>query len=177
MEYHIDLPIKDEDIIRLRAGDIVYLSGEMYTARDMAHKRIVQLMEQGKPLPFKLEGQTVYYVGPCDPKEGMAIGSCGPTTSYRMDSFTPKLLDSGLKAMIGKGVRSNEVIRSMVKNRCIYFSATGGAAALYASTVSESKVIAFPELLSEAVRKLTVKDFPVIVAIDCKGNSLYKQGE
>lgn len=174
MEHHISLPISDEDIIRLKAGDTVYLSGEMYTARDQAHKRIVALMDEGKKLPFEISGATIYYVGPCDPKEGMAIGSCGPTTSYRMDSFTPQLLDKGLKAMIGKGKRSNEVIRSMVKNRCVYFSATGGAAALYASAVTECKIIAFPELLSEAVRKIKVKDFPVIVAIDCKGNSLYK---
>jgi len=174
MEHHINLPISDEDIIKLRAGDIVYLTGTMYTARDQAHKRIVALMEENKPLPFKLDGQTIYYVGPCDPKDGMAIGSCGPTTSYRMDSFTPTLLDKGLKAMIGKGKRSNEVIRSMVKNRCVYFSATGGAAALYASAVTECETIAFPELLSEAVRRIVVKDFPVVVAIDCKGNSLYK---
>ena len=174
MEYHINLPISDEDIIKLRAGDIVYLSGEMYTARDQAHKRIVELMEAGEALPFKIEGQTVYYVGPCEAKGGMAIGSCGPTTAYRMDSFTPALLDKGLKAMIGKGKRGDEVIRSMVKNRCVYFSATGGAAALYAGAVTKCETVAFPELLSEAVRRIEVKDFPVIVAIDCLGNSLYK---
>lgn len=174
MEHHVNLPISDEDIIKLRVGDTVYLSGVMYTARDQAHKRIVALMEEGRELPFDIKGQTIYYVGPCDAKGGMAIGSCGPTTSYRMDSFTPIMLDKGLKAMIGKGKRNNEVIRSMVKNRCVYFSATGGAAALYAKAVTKCETIAFPDLLSEAVRRIEVKDFPVIVAIDCRGNSLYK---
>lgn len=174
MEHHINLPITDNDIFKLRAGDTVYLTGEMYTARDQAHKKITTLITNGEALPFKLEGQTIYYTGPCDSRGDMPIGSCGPTTSYRMDSFTPLLLDKGLKAMIGKGNRSEQVIRSMVKNRCVYFSATGGAAALYASTVTECEIIAFPELLSEAVRRLEVKDFPVIVAIDYKGNSLYE---
>lgn len=174
MEHRINLPITDEDISKLKAGDTVYLTGVMYTGRDMAHKRIAALMNENKPLPFDLEGQTIYYVGPCDPVDGMAIGSCGPTTSYRMDGFAPLLLDNGLKAMIGKGKRSEEVIASMVKNHCVYFSATGGAAALYAFRVKQCEIIAFPDLLSEAVRKLYVEDFPVIVAIDCKGNSLYK---
>lgn len=174
MEHKINLPISDVDISMLRAGDTVYLTGTLYTGRDMAHKRITALMDEGKELPFTLAGQTIYYVGPCDPKDGMAIGSCGPTTSYRMDSFTPRLIDAGLKAMIGKGKRSDEVVRSMVKHRCVYFSATGGAAALYAFKVKECEIIAFPDLLSEAVRKLYVEDFPVIVAIDCYGNSLYK---
>ncbi|MBQ9625088.1 MAG: Fe-S-containing hydro-lyase [Clostridia bacterium] len=174
MEYRLNLPLKEADILKLKIGDKVLLSGTMYTARDAAHKRLIQLLDENKKLPFELEGQTIYYTGPCETKEGMAIGACGPTTSYRMDKFTPRLLDLGLKAMIGKGKRSSEVVDSMVKNRCVYFSATGGAAALYAKTVTSCKVIAFEELLSEAVREIIVKDFPVIVAIDSGGNSLYK---
>lgn len=170
----INLPITENDIKNLKAGDVCELTGTIYTGRDQAHKRLMELISANKPLPIDLLGQTIYYVGPCPPKPGEVIGSCGPTTSYRVDSFTPTLLDLGLKVMIGKGKRSQAVIDSMKKNGCVYFGATGGAAALIASCVKSCEVVAFEELLSEAIYKLEVVDFPVIVAIDSLGNSLYK---
>ena len=170
----IDFPLLEKDILKISAGDIVSLSGVIYTARDQAHIRLNQMILNNEPLPFCLKNQTIYYAGPAPAKPGGIIGSCGPTTSGRMDSLTPPLLNSGLKGMIGKGNRSGEVIESMIKNKCVYFSATGGAAALIASRVESCECVAFPELLSEAVYKLKVNDFQVVVAIDCFGNSLFK---
>ncbi len=168
----ISLPIGDDDIKQLKAGDSVLLTGELLTGRDAAHKRIVEAIDKGE-LPFEIKGQTIYYVGPCPAKEGAVIGSCGPTTSYRMDPYAPKLLDNGLKAMIGKGGRSKEVTDAIIRNGCVYFAAIGGAGAVYSERVKEAKVIAYDDLGTEAVRRLYVEDFPVIVAIDCKGNCIY----
>ncbi len=170
----LSLPLQEQDISSLNIGDKVYLTGYMYTGRDQAHKRMFESMEKGEPLPFALVNQTIYYVGPCPPKGDMPIGSCGPTTSYRVDKFTPTMLKCGIKGMIGKGKRNKEVIDAMVKYGAVYFSATGGAGALIASKVKSCELIAYPELLSEAIYKIYVEDFPCIVAIDSKGNSLYK---
>ena len=175
MIHELNLPLQSEDVERLQAGDVVKLTGTLYTGRDQAHKRMIQLLEEGKDLPFDLAEQTIYYVGPCPAKPGDPIGSCGPTTSYRMDRFTPQLLDRGLRGMIGKGKRSPEVIDSMIQNGAVYFSATGGAAALIAKTVQSCEVIAFEDLLSEAIYKIEVKGFPAVVAIDARGNSLYER--
>lgn len=164
----------NENIIKdLKAGDIVELSGEVYTARDSAHKKIVDLLDHGQELPFNLKGSIIYYVGPTPAKPGKAVGSAGPTTSTRMDKYTPILLDKGLKAMIGKGNRSEEVIDSMIRNNAVYFAATGGAAALISRSIIKSELIAYPELGPEAICKFTIKNMPLIVAIDSKGNSLY----
>ena len=168
----IQLPISDEDIAMLKAGDAVLLTGKLLTGRDAAHKRMVEGLSGGN-LPFDIKGMTIYYVGPCPAKEGSVIGSCGPTTSYRMDPYAPTLLSNGLKAMIGKGGRSREVIDAIVKHGCVYFAAIGGAGAMYSEQVKEAKVIAYDDLGTEAVRELTVVDFPVIVAIDSKGNCVY----
>lgn len=175
MTYDINLPLTPEIISKLKAGDVVRLSGTMYTGRDQAHKRLIEMIEKGEDLPLEINGQTIYYTGPSPAKPGQAIGSCGPTTSYRMDSFTPQLLDLGLRGMIGKGKRNDEVIRSMQKNKAVYFSATGGAAALIAKSVLKSEIIAFKDLMSEAIYKLEVKNFPAVVAIDSFGNSLYER--
>ncbi len=168
----IHLPIKEEDLRDLRAGDAVLLTGKMLTGRDAAHKRMVEAIKNGS-LPFEIAGQTIYYVGPCPAKEGAVIGSCGPTTSYRMDPYAPTLMDNGLKAMIGKGGRSKEVVDAIVRNGCVYFAAIGGAGAMYSERVKSAKVIAYDDLGTEAVRELTVEDFPVIVAIDTSGKCVY----
>ena len=157
----------------LRAGDSVLFSGTVYTARDAAHKKITELIEQGAPLPFDLNGATVYYAGPTPAPEGMAIGSCGPTTSGRMDVYSPRLLDLGLKCMIGKGQRSKDVVDAIVRNKAVYLCAIGGAGALAAQCVKTLEVIAFPELGCESVKKITVEDFPLIVAIDSEGHDLF----
>lgn len=170
----ITLPLTDEIIAGLRAGDSVQLSGEIITGRDAAHKRLIRLIDEGKQLPFDIEGKTVYYTGPCPARPGQAIGSCGPTTSGRVDVYTPRLLDLGLKGMIGKGERSPEVTESMKKNKAVYFAAIGGAGALYSFCIKKAEVLAFPDLLSEAVYRLYVEDFPAIVAIDFMGNNIYK---
>ncbi len=169
---NISLPINEKDLKELKCGDKVLLSGTIYSARDQAHKRIFNLIKENKPLPFDLINSSVYYAGPCPAPEGRISNSFGPTTSTRMDPFTPLLIEKGLKVMIGKGGRSNEVIQSIKENNCIYFSAIGGAGAIYANAVKSMEVIAFPELLSEAVRKVEIENFPVIVYIDCNGNSL-----
>ena len=171
---HITLPLTDETIKNLRAGDSVLLSGGLITARDAAHKRLSEALLCGQPLPVDLKGQTVYYVGPCPAKPREIIGSCGPTTSGRMDSFTPLLLDHGLKGMIGKGGRSPEVVDAMVQNKAVYFAAIGGAGALYAQCVTSCEVLCYADLKTEAVYRMTVKDFPVIVAVDSLGNSIYE---
>lgn len=170
-------PLKDEDLLKLKAGDSVLLSGTIYTARDSAHGRLVDLIKSDKELPLKLKGQVIYYVGPSPAKPGNVIGSAGPTTSYRMDPYAPALLDLGLKAMIGKGPRSIEVVESIKKNKAIYFLAVGGAAALIAKTIKSAKVIAYDDLGAEAIRELVVEDFPVTVINDCYGNDLYKLGK
>ena len=175
MKYSLNLPLDESDIAKLHAGDIVYLSGEVFTARDCAHKRMFELLDRGENLPFNLVGATVFYAGPCPAKEGMASGSCGPTTSSRMESFAPRLLDLGLKCIIGKGEMNGEVTSAIKRNKACYFAAIGGAGALYGSLIKSSELVAFPELLSEAVYKLNVEDFPVVVAIDIRGNSVYNR--
>ena len=172
----IETPLNDEIIKKLKIGDEIFLSGIIYTARDSAHQKLVDLMDAGKELPFDIEGSVIYYVGPAPAKPGQVIGSAGPTTSYRMDPFVSKLLEAGLKGMIGKGSRSQEVIDGLKKHTGIYFGATGGAAALIAKSIVECDIIAFDELGPEAVRKLRVKDMPLIVINDCSGNDLYSEG-
>ena len=169
----INLPLTKEVARTLKAGDIVELSGVIYTARDAAHKRLIERLEANEPLPFDLKDSVIYYVGPTPEKPGTVIGSAGPTTSYRMDAYAPTLLDLGLKGMIGKGPRNHEVIDAMKRNDAVYFAAVGGAAALLALHIKEAEVIAFDDLGTEAIRRLVVEDFPVIVATDCHGNSLY----
>ncbi|MBN1163831.1 MAG: Fe-S-containing hydro-lyase [Candidatus Krumholzibacteriota bacterium] len=176
-EHILTTPLKDEDIKKLKAGDKVSLSGEVYTARDAAHKRLVDLIEEGKELPIPLEGQVIYYVGPAPTPPGKAIGSAGPTTSYRMDPYAPVLLDHGLKGMIGKGGRSQPVVDSMKKNVAVYFAATGGAAALISRAITAAVIVAYEDLGAEAIRKLTVKDFPLIVAQDCHGGNAFEEGQ
>lgn len=169
-------PLTDDDITNLKIGDKVELSGTIYTARDAAHARLVELIEKGEKLPIPLEGQVIYYVGPAPAKPGEVIGSAGPTTSYRMDSFAPVLLKNGLKGMIGKGGRSDSVKKAMIKYKGVYFAAVGGAAALIAKSIKKSEVVAYPDLGPEAIRKLEIDSFPVIVINDIKGNDLYESG-
>lgn len=171
------MPLTKEIVEDLRAGDSVLLTGIIYTARDAAHKRLVELLEEGKRLPFDIENQAIYYVGPTPAKEGQPIGSAGPTTSYRMDAYTPQLLAKGLKGMIGKGMRSNEVIEAMKEFGAVYFGAIGGAAALTAKCVKSAEVIAYEDLGAEAIRKLYVEDLPLVVVIDAKGNNYYEIGQ
>ncbi len=174
--YTLTTPLTEEKTRMLKAGDIVYLNGTIFTARDAAHQRLVDLIEAGKELPFDLEGSIIYFVGPTPPKPGDPIGSAGPTTSYRMDSFSPTMLKNGSKGMIGKGKRSQEVKDACKKYAGIYFGATGGAGALLGKKITEAEVIAYPELGPEAIRKITVKDFPVTVINDTYGNDLYQAG-
>ena len=173
-EYYLNTENINEWVENLVAGDRVLLSGTVYTARDAAHKKIKELLNEGKDLPFDLENSVVYFAGPTPEKDGLAIGSIGPTTSSRMDCFSPLMISKGQKAMIGKGNRSDNVINAMRKYGAVYFAAIGGAGALYSKCVEDCKVIAFEDLGCESVKKLTIKDFPLLVAIDCKGNSLYK---
>ncbi len=173
----ITAPITDDSVVEnLKAGDFVLISGVIYTARDAAHKRMVEALERGEELPFDLKGQIIYYAGPAPAKPGRPIGSVGPTTSYRMDPYAPKLLKAGLKGMIGKGTRSKEVIDAIVKYRGVYFGAVGGAAAYLARCVKEAEVIAYEDLGPEAVRRLVVEDFPAFVVNDVYGNDLYRMG-
>ncbi|NTW05244.1 MAG: Fe-S-containing hydro-lyase [Peptococcaceae bacterium] len=169
-------PLKNEDIEKLKAGQAVLISGLIYTARDAAHKKLVNLLEEGKPLPIELKGQIIYYVGPSPAKPGQIIGSAGPTTSGRMDSYTPQLIELGLKGMIGKGKRDARVIKSMEENNAVYFVAVGGAAALIAKSITKCRVVAYPELGAEAIHELFVEDFPVLVANDIFGGDLFKEG-
>ena len=175
-EYKLTTPLTDEDVSKLKAGDIVYLNGILYTARDAAHKRLVDLILNGEELPFDLKGAVIYYVGPTPPKPGEPIGSAGPTTSYRMDPYAPILIEHGLKGMIGKGKRNEAVREACVKHKAVYFGATGGAAALIAKAIKKAEVIAYPELGPEAVRRIEVEDFPVVVVNDVYGNDLYEEG-
>lgn len=172
-EYYFDTNDVISDISDLKAGDRVFLSGVVYTARDAAHKRIMQLIESGDILPFDLNNAFVYYAGPTPTPDGMAIGSCGPTTSSRMDKFAPKLLDLGLKGMIGKGPRNQDVIDAIIRNNAIYFCATGGAGALASKCITKCEVIAFDDLGCESVKKLVFNKFPLVVGIDCNGNTLF----
>lgn len=177
MTKKITLPLTDEVIADLHAGDSVLISGSMLTGRDAAHKRLFELLENGQELPVDINGEVIYYVGPAPAKPGHAVGPAGPTSSYRMDKYTPALLDRGLKAMIGKGKRSDEVIEAMVRNGCVYFAAIGGAAALISRSITSSEVLAYEDLGTEAIYRFTVKDFPAIVAIDSKGNSVLAEGK
>ncbi|HID0853866.1 Fe-S-containing hydro-lyase [Clostridium botulinum] len=176
MKIKINTPLTEDKIKSLKAGDMVLITGTIYTARDAAHKRLIDALEKGRNLPFEVKNSIIYYVGPTPAKPGMEIGAAGPTTSYRMDTYTPKLLNLGLKGMIGKGKRSKEVIESIVKNKAVYFGAIGGAAALISKSIKKSEVIAYEDLDSESIRKLEVEDLPVTVIIDSKGNNLYEDG-
>jgi fumarate hydratase subunit beta len=169
-------PVSDEDIMKLKIGDSVLISGIILTGRDAAHKRLYDLASKGEPLPVQIKGQIIYYVGPAPAKPGYVIGPAGPTTSYRMDPYAPLLMELGLKGMIGKGVRSKEVREAMKKYKAVYFSATGGAAALIAKNIKEMKIVAYEDLGPEAIRELTVENFPVIVANDAYGGDLYEEG-
>lgn len=174
MDKKISAPIIDEIAKELKAGDYVYITGTIYTARDAAHKRMSEALEKGKELPIELENNIIYYMGPSPAREGRVIGSAGPTTASRMDKYTPNLLDLGLKAMIGKGKRSKEVIEAIKRNSCVYFAAVGGAGAILSKCIKKSEVVAYDDLGTEAIRKLYVEDFPVIVVIDSDGNNLYE---
>ncbi len=174
MEKYLKVPVEKEEVLQLKAGDYVYLSGIIYTARDAAHKRMFEALQNGETLPLELRNNAIYYMGPSPAREGRVIGSAGPTTSSRMDKYTPTLLELGLSCMIGKGKRSKEVKESIVKNGAVYFAAVGGAGALLSRAIIDSEVIAYDDLGTEAIRKLTVKDFPVIVVIDSQGNDLYE---
>jgi fumarate hydratase subunit beta len=174
LDKHITTPLNEEIVKTLSVGENVYITGTIYTARDAAHKRIYEMLISGQQFPFNLSNNIIYYLGPTPAREGQIIGSAGPTTSSRMDKYTPLLLDHGLKGMIGKGKRSKEVIDSMVKNKSVYFAAVGGAGALLSKKIKSSKVIAFDDLGTEAIRELYVEDFPVIVVIDSRGNNLYE---
>ncbi|HIQ66339.1 MAG TPA: fumarate hydratase C-terminal domain-containing protein [Candidatus Coproplasma stercoravium] len=170
----LTLPLTKEQIKNLHAGGSVLISGTILTARDCAHKRITEYISEGKPLPFEIKGAMIYYAGPCPAKPGMASGSCGPTTSARMDSFAPTLLDLGLAGMIGKGEMCEEVANALKRNTAVYFAAIGGAGALYGSAIKKSECIAFPDLLSEAVYRLEVEKIPAVVAMDCHGGNIYR---
>jgi hydro-lyases, Fe-S type, tartrate/fumarate subfamily, beta region len=172
-EYRMSAPLSDSDARMLRAGDVVYLTGVIYTARDAAHKRLMELLDAGKELPFDLEGSAIYYVGPSPAPEGRPIGSAGPTTSYRMDSYAPRLHALGCKASIGKGKRNEAVKQALKDYGAVYFGATGGAGALLSLCITASEIIAFEDLGAEAIRKLTVKDFPLLVINDSVGGDLY----
>jgi len=173
-EIKITTPLDEEKVIQLKAGDLVKISGHIYGAKDAAHRRIFELIKKSQKLPIELKGQIIFYAGPTPVKPGYPCGSVGPTTSYRMDPYTPFLLERGLKGMIGKGFRSKKVIDSMKKNRAVYFAAVGGTAALIAQRVKKSEVIAYEDLGAEAIYRFYVEDFPVIVVIDSVGHNLYK---
>ncbi|SRR6056297_777672 len=173
-KHYIKLPLEKNDIKKLESGDIAYLTGYLYTARDAAHNRLVNLLKENKKLPIKLKNETIYYVGPSPEKPGQVIGAAGPTTSYRMDPYTPALIEKGLKGMIGKGKRSDEVVEYIKKYECIYFAAVGGAAAYISKCIKEKELIAYEDLGPEAILRLYVEDFPVVVAIDSRGKNIYK---
>jgi fumarate hydratase subunit beta len=174
MEKHIQTPITEEITADLKSGDYVYITGTMYVARDAAHKRMIEALDRGEKLPIDIKNATIYYMGPSPAREGRPIGSAGPTTATRMDKYAPTLLDLGQKAMIGKGKRSQAVIEAIIRNKAVYFAAVGGAGALLSKCIKESEVICYDDLGAEAIRKLYVEDFPVIVVIDSEGNNLYE---
>lgn len=175
MDKHISVPFDSSVSTKLKAGDYVYLTGTIYTARDAAHKRMYEALQRGEELPFDVKNNTIYYMGPSPAREGRPIGSAGPTTASRMDKYAPALLDLGLIGMIGKGRRNQAVHEAIVRNNAVYFAAVGGAGALLSKCITSSEVIAYDDLGTEAIRKLTVKDFPVIVVIDKEGNDLYEK--
>lgn len=177
MEKKIATPLTEDITKTLKAGDSILLSGIIYTARDAAHGRLINLLDEEKDLPLNINSEIIYYVGPTPEKPGEVIGSAGPTTSYRMDSYAPRLLDLGLKGMIGKGARSEEVITAIKRNNAIYFGAIGGAGALISKCIKSSEVIAYDDLGAEAIRKLEVKDMPLVVIMDTEGNNLYEIGK
>ncbi|WKZ33475.1 MAG: Fe-S-containing hydro-lyase [Thermodesulfobacteriota bacterium] len=172
----ISAPLTDEIVGKLRAGDKVLISGVLYTARDAAHKRLIELLDAGKELPFDIKGQIIYYVGPTPERPGQVIGSAGPTTSGRMDAYTPRLIELGLKGMVGKGARSKEVLDSIRKHKAVYMAAVGGAAALIRRSIKKAEIVAYEDLGPEAIRRLEVVDFPAIVVNDAEGGDLFMQG-
>lgn len=174
MDKHITTPITAETTKDLKSGDYVYITGTIYVARDAAHKRMIEALERGDKLPIDIKDSTIYYMGPSPAREGRPIGSAGPTTASRMDKYAPTLLDLGEKAMIGKGKRTKEVIDAIVRNQAVYFAAIGGAGALLSKCITKSEVVCYEDLGAEAIRKIEVKDFPVIVVIDHEGNNLYE---
>ena len=173
----IETPLTDEVVKKLKIGDRVLINGYVYSARDAAHKRLVELLKKGEELPFEISGQIIYYVGPTPPKPGMPIGSAGPTTAYRMDPYAPILIEKGLKGMIGKGIRGEKVIDAMIRHKAVYFAATGGAGALISKAIKGAEVVAYEDLGTEAIRRMLVKNFPVIVVNDIYGNDLYHEGK
>ena len=173
----LTLPLSDSDIKNLKAGETVLLSGTMLTGRYAAHKRLNELVEKGEKLPIDIKGELIYYVGPAPAKPGFAVGPAGPTSSYRMDKYAPTLLDLGLKGMIGKGARNQDVIDAIVRNGCVYFACVGGAAALIAKSIKKEEILCYEDLGTEAIRRYTVEDFPCIVAIDSYGNNAYTEGQ
>ena len=174
MEKHLNVPAKTEELSELKSGDYVYLTGTIYTARDAAHKRMYEILQKGGELPVDWKDQVIYYMGPSPAREGRPIGSAGPTTASRMDKYAPQLLDLGLGAMVGKGKRSQAVIDAIVRNGSVYFAAVGGAGALLSKCITSAEVVAYDDLGTEAIRKLTVENFPAIVVIDSEGNNLYE---
>lgn len=174
MNKHLTTPIAEEISKDLHAGDYVYISGTIYVARDAAHKRLMEVLDRGEELPINIKDSTIYYMGPSPAREGQVIGSAGPTTASRMDKYAPRLLDLGSKAMIGKGKRSPQVIDAIIRNRAVYFAAIGGAGALISKCIKKSEVVCYEDLGAEAIRKLEVENFPVIVVIDSEGNNLYE---
>ena len=174
MDKRISAPITEKDTVNLNSGDYVYITGTIYTARDAAHKRMYESLEKGDKLPIEMDNNIIYYMGPSPAREGRPIGSAGPTTASRMDKYAPKLLDLGLKGMIGKGKRSKEVIDAIIRNNAVYFAAVGGAGAILSKCIKKSEIVAYDDLGTEAIRKLYVEDFPCIVVIDSNGNNLYE---
>lgn len=174
MDKYVNVPLKEEEAENLHAGDYVYLTGTIYTARDAAHKRMYEALQRGEALPIEMSDNIIYYMGPSPAREGRPIGSAGPTTSSRMDKYAPALLDLGLKGMIGKGKRSQTVQDAIVRNKAVYFAAVGGAGALLSESIVESEVVAYDDLSTEAIHRLKVEKFPVIVVIDAEGNNLYE---
>jgi len=177
MARKITAPISKEVRESLKVGESVLISGVIYTARDAAHERMTRLYKEGQPFPIDLKDQVIYYAGPCPAKPGEVIGSCGPTTAGRMDAYTPMILDNGLGAMIGKGARTEEVVEAIKRNSVVYLGAIGGAGALIAECIKEAEVVAYDDLGTEAIRRLVVEDFPVVVLMDCEGNDLYEIGQ
>jgi fumarate hydratase subunit beta len=173
--HYLTTPISEEDVVNIKVGDKIFISGTIYTARDAAHKKLIKLIENNEPLPFELKDQIIFFAGPAPAKPNEPIGSIGPTTSYRMDPFSPTLLDNGLRGMIGKGERSEEVREAIIRNKGIYFVAIGGAAVVLSESVKKAEIIAYKELGTEAIRKLEVENFPCYAAIDCVGNNIFRK--
>lgn len=174
MERYITAPMNEQDALSLKAGDYVYITGKIYTARDAAHKRMQDALDNNQELPIDVKNNIIYYMGPSPAREGRPIGSAGPTTASRMDKYAPKLLDMGLRGMIGKGKRTKEVLDAVIRNKAVYFAAVGGAGALLSQRIKKSTIIAYEDLGTEAIRELEVEKFPVIVVADCEGNNLYE---